>query len=107
VAEYTAAPVFMDAEAKCRHQWVIEFAEQPDSVERFARILDETLQTINSDYEAKRHKNITLQPLEIVVARPQLFHDWLKEKGKLGGQHKVPRLSNNRDYIDEILKMNH
>jgi hypothetical protein len=107
VAEYTAAPVFMDAEAKCRHQWVIEFAEQPDSVERFARILDETLQTINSDYEAKRHKNITLQPLEIVVARPQLFHDWLKEKGKLGGQHKVPRLSNNRDYIDELLKMNH
>jgi hypothetical protein len=97
VAEYTAAPVFMDAEAKCRHQWVIEFAEQPDSVERFARILDETLQTINSDYEAKRHKNITLQPLEIVVARPQLFHDWLK----------VPRLSNNRDYIDELLKMNH
>jgi hypothetical protein len=107
VAEYTAAPVFMDAQAKCRHQWVIEFAVQPDSVEHFAEVLDQTLQTINSDYEAKRHKNITLQPLEIVTARPHLFHDWLKEKGKLGGQHKVPRLSNNRDYIEEILTLNH
>jgi hypothetical protein len=75
-------------------------------VEHFAEVLDRTLQTINSYYEAKRHKNITLQPLEIVVARPQLFHDWLKEKGKLGGQHKVPRLSNNREYIDEIIKLN-
>jgi hypothetical protein len=106
VADYTAAPVFMDAQAKCRHQWLIEFAVMPDSVEHFAEVLDRTLQTINSDYEAKRHKNITLQPLEIVVARPQLFHDWLKEKGKLGGQHKVPRLSNNREYIDEIIKLN-
>ncbi len=107
VAEYSAAPVFMDADAKCRHQWVIEFAVMPDSVERFAEILDNTLQEINSDYEAKRHKNITLQPLEIVVARPKLFHDWLKEKGKLGGQHKVPRLSNSREYIEEILSLNH
>jgi len=107
VADYTAAPVFMDAEAKCRHQWVIEFAVMPDSVEKFAQILDASLQEINSDYEAKRYKNITLQPLEIVVARPKLFHDWLKEKGKLGGQHKVPRLSNNREYIDELLSLNH
>jgi hypothetical protein len=106
VAEYTAAPVFMDAQAKCRHQWLIEFAVMPDSVEHFAEVLDRTLQTINSDYEAKRHKDITLQMLEVVTARPQLFHDWLKVKGKLGGQHKVPRLSNNRDYIDEILKLN-
>ncbi|MBO4999557.1 MAG: GH3 auxin-responsive promoter family protein, partial [Bacteroidaceae bacterium] len=107
VAEYSAAPVFMDAEAKCRHQWLIEFAVMPDSLEKFAEILDKTLQEINSDYEAKRHKNITLQPLEIVVARPKLFHDWLKEKGKLGGQHKVPRLSNNREYIEEMLRINH
>lgn len=107
IADYTAAPVFMDADAKCRHQWLIEFAVQPDSLERFAEVLDTSLQEINSDYEAKRHKNITLQPLEIVPARPKLFHDWLKSKGKLGGQHKVPRLSNNRDYIDELLRLNH
>ena len=107
VAEYTAAPVFMGADAKCRHQWLIEFAVMPDSLEKFADVLDKTLQEINSDYEAKRYKNITLQPLEIVVARPHLFHDWLKEKGKLGGQHKVPRLSNNREYIEEMLSLNH
>ena len=106
IADYTAAPVFMDAEAKCRHQWLIEFAVQPDSMDKFAQVLDNALQEINSDYEAKRYKNITLQPLEIVEARPQLFHDWLKGKGKLGGQHKVPRLSNARDYIDELLSMN-
>ncbi len=106
VAEYTAAPVFMDADAKCRHQWLIEFAVQPDSLQKFAEILDKSLQEINSDYEAKRYKNITLQPLEIVEARPHLFHDWLKGKGKLGGQHKVPRLSNTRDYIDELLSLN-
>lgn len=107
VLEYTAAPVFMDADAKCRHQWLIEFSVMPDSLEKFRDILDRSLQEINSDYEAKRHKDITLQKLEIIVARPNLFHDWLKQKGKLGGQHKVPRLSNNRNYIDEILQLNH
>lgn len=106
VLEYTAAPVFMDAKGKCRHQWVIEFAKEPSSLSDFARILDGKLQEINSDYEAKRHKDITLQELEIIPARPNLFHDWLKQKGKLGGQHKVPRLSNNRDYIEEMLKLN-
>ena len=106
VLEYSAAPVFMDANAKCRHQWLIEFSTMPDSVEHFRRVLDTSLQEINSDYEAKRHKDITLQELELIVARPNLFHDWLKEKGKLGGQHKVPRLSNNRDYIEEMLKLN-
>ena len=106
IADYTAAPVFMDSDAKCRHQWLIEFAVLPDSTERFARILDRALQQINSDYEAKRYKDITLQPLEVVVARKNLFHDWLKEKGKLGGQHKVTRLSNTREYIDELLRLN-
>lgn len=107
VQEYTAAPVFMDANGKCRHQWLIEFANEPESLTDFANILDKTLQEINSDYEAKRYKNITLQPLEIIVARKGVFNDWLKSKGKLGGQHKIPRLSNTRDYIDEILSMNH
>ncbi|MCM1312461.1 MAG: GH3 auxin-responsive promoter family protein [Bacteroides sp.] len=103
VTDYTAAPIFMDANAKCRHQWVIEFAKMPDSIDEFAKILDRSLQAINSDYEAKRHKNITLQPLEIVVARKGLFEEWLKGKGKLGGQHKIPRLSNSREYIEELL----
>lgn len=106
VLEYSAAPVFMDMNGKCRHQWLVEFAVMPDSVERFAKILDDTLKTVNSDYEAKRYKDIALQPLELIVARPGLFNDWLKSKGKLGGQHKVPRLSNNRTYIEEMLKLN-
>ena len=106
VQEYTAAPVFMDADARCRHQWLIEFAKEPASIEEFTEILDVTLQQINSDYEAKRFKNKTMQKLEIIVARKGLFNDWLKSKGKLGGQHKVPRLSNSRQYIEELLKMN-
>jgi GH3 auxin-responsive promoter family protein len=106
VLEYTAAPVFMDSEAKCRHQWLIEFSRQPSSLDAFAKTLDQRLQQLNSDYEAKRHKDITLQQLEVVVARPNLFNDWLKSKGKLGGQHKVPRLGNSRKNIDELLQMN-
>ena len=106
VLEYSAAPVFMDSNAKCRHQWLIEFSKMPDSVEHFRHVLDKALQSINSDYEAKRHKDITLQELEIITARPNLFHDWLKQKGKLGGQHKVPRLSNNREHIESMLKLN-
>ena len=106
VQEYTAAPVFMDANAQCRHQWLIEFAKEPSSMEEFTEALDSSLQHINSDYEAKRYKNKTMQRLEIVVARKNLFNDWLKSKGKLGGQHKVPRLSNSRQYIEELMNMN-
>ena len=106
VKDYTAAPIFMDAQAKCRHQWVVEFAKMPGDVEDFAQILDRSLQAINSDYEAKRYKNVTLQPLEIITARQGLFDDWLRSKGKLGGQHKIPRLSNSRQYIDELIAMN-
>ena len=106
VLDYTVAPIFMNAQGKCSHQWVIEFAREPDSLERFNDILDQSLQQINSDYEAKLYKDITLQKLEIVVARKGLFNDWLKQKGKLGGQHKVPRLCNNRTYIEEILSLN-
>lgn len=106
VREYTAAPVFMDETGKCRHQWVIEFAKMPTNVGEFATILDRTLQNLNSDYEAKRYKNITLQPLEIIVGRTNLFHDWLSSKGKLGGQHKVPRLANNRAIIEEVIALN-
>ena len=107
VLEYTAAPVFMDDKGHCRHQWLIEFARPPADLAQFAATLDRHLQEINSDYEAKRFKDITLQPLEVVVARPGLFSAWLKQRGKLGGQHKVPRLSNSREHIDPLLQLNY
>lgn len=106
VEEYTAAPVFMDADGHCRHQWLVEFRREPEDLQSFAQALDRALQTINSDYEAKRYKDLTLQCLEIVKARPGLFNAWLKSRGKLGGQHKVPRLSNNREIIEQILALN-
>jgi len=106
VLEYTAAPVYMDNQARCRHQWLIEFSKAPADLSQFASLLDRRLQEINSDYEAKRYKNITLQHLEIVEARQGLFNEWMKLRGKLGGQNKVPRLSNNRDIIDQLLKLN-
>ena len=103
--EYTAAPVFMDEHAKCRHQWLIEFARAPKDIGEFEQILDKKLQQLNSDYEAKRSHDITLQHLEVIVARKDLFNDWLKMKGKLGGQHKIPRLSNERKHIEELLML--
>ena len=106
VLEYTAAPVFMDAQAKCRHQWLIEFSKSPNDLAQFATLLDQRLQELNSDYEAKRYKDITLQQLEIIPARQGLFNDWLKQRGKLGGQNKVPRLSNTREHIDQLLRLN-
>ena len=106
IVDYSAAPVFMDEHAKCRHQWLIEFAKMPDDLDKFAKILDDTLKEVNSDYEAKRQNDLALQPLEIIVARRNLFHDWLDNKGKLGGQHKIPRLSNTREYMEEMLKLN-
>ena len=106
VKEYTAAPVFMDEKARCHHQWLVEFVQEPADLEQFARLLDERLQQVNSDYEAKRFKNITLQPLELVKARPGLFDEWMKQRGKLGGQNKVPRLSNTREHIEQLLSLN-
>lgn len=104
VKDYTAAPVFMDSEGKCRHQWLVEFAKEPETpVNDFALRLDEALRRINSDYDAKRYHDITLQPLEIIAVPAGTFDLWLKSKGKLGGQHKVPRLSNDRKIVDDIL----
>ncbi|MDR0507506.1 MAG: GH3 auxin-responsive promoter family protein [Dysgonamonadaceae bacterium] len=105
VSEYTAAPVYMSSEMKGRHQWLIEFDRAPESVELFTSALDAALQELNSDYEAKRYKNITLEMPEITIARKGLFHDWLKKKNKMGGQHKVPRLNNTRDVIEDILRL--
>jgi len=106
IKEYTVAPVYMSSESRGKHQWLIEFEEEPVSLAEFTAVLDKTLQSLNSDYEAKRYKNMTLEAPHITIARKNLFYDWLKQKGKLGGQHKIPRLSNNREYIDALLEMN-
>ncbi len=105
VSEYTAAPVFMNEQGQCRHQWLVEFSQMPQDVEHFATLLDNALQQLNSDYEAKRHKDITLQRLELIAVPKGTFTQWLKMKGKLGGQHKVPRLSNERNIVEEILQL--
>jgi hypothetical protein len=105
VVDYTVAPIFMKGKEKGAHEWMIEFKNNPTDVASFAKILDETLQTLNSDYEAKRYNNMTLNPLVINVARPNLFYDWLKEHDKLGGQHKIPRLSNERTYLEYLKRL--
>lgn len=105
VIDYTVAPVFMQGREKGAHEWIIEFRHAPDDAEHFRTVLDEALQTLNSDYEAKRYNNMTLNPLVLNVARPKLFYDWLKEQDKLGGQHKIPRLSNERHYLEQLKAM--
>ncbi len=106
IREYTAAPVYANSGQKGRHQWLIEFEHPPDNLKHFNDILDNTLKTLNSDYEAKRYKSIALDKPEIIVARNNQFYDWLKSRGKMGGQHKIPRLSNNREHMDNLLKFN-
>ena len=106
IKEYTVAPLFKLNIAKGCHQWLIEFEKIPKSLPEFAELLDKELQRVNSDYEAKRYKEISLQPLEIVIAKKGLFYDWLKSKGKLGGQHKIPRLNNDRIIMNELLQLN-
>ena len=106
IVDYTAAPIFMDGKKKGAHEWMIEFKTPPKDLDSFAEILDKNLQNLNSDYEAKRFNNMTLNRLKIHQAKEKLFYDWLKKQDKLGGQHKIPRLSNKRDYLEELLKMN-
>jgi len=106
IREYSAAPVFTETNKQGTHQWLIEFAKEPDDLEHFTEILDNTLKTLNSDYEAKRYKNLNLVMPEIVKIKDGIFYKWLKKKGKLGGQHKVPRLSNTREFVDEIIEIN-
>ncbi len=105
IVDYTVAPVFMNGKEKGAHEWIIEFKKVPTNIDIFQKTLDETLQTLNSDYEAKRYNNMTLNPLIINVAKPNLFYDWLKKQDKLGGQHKIPRLSNTRDYLEQLKNM--
>jgi hypothetical protein len=106
ITDYTGAPIFMNGKENGAHEWIFEFSKEPADLVQFETIFDEQLQSINSDYEAKRYKNITLKKPVIHVAKPNLFYQWLQSKGKLGGQNKVPRLSNDREYIDPLLEMN-
>lgn len=104
VNDYTVAPVYFSQNSNGAHEWLIEFVNPPENLEAFAYELDCALKNINSDYEAKRHKDIALRMPVITAVEKHVFNNWLKSKGKLGGQHKVPRLSNDRNYIDEIKK---
>ncbi|WP_185869537.1 GH3 auxin-responsive promoter family protein [Blattabacterium cuenoti] len=105
IQEYTAGPVYINHEKSGAHEWIIEFKKHPKNLCEFRDILDNELKFLNSDYEIKRYKNIVLRSPIIYVARNGLFYDWLKKHKKLGGQNKIPRLSNNRKYIDSILRM--
>ena len=105
VKDYTVAPIFMKVKEKGAHEWMIEFKKHPENIKLFQKTLDENLQSVNSDYEAKRYNNMTLNQLKINVARENLFYDWLSVNDKLGGQHKIPRLSNERDYLEQLKQM--
>jgi len=105
VKDYTACPIYFKGEEAGGHEWIIEFETQPDDFERFIDVLDETLREINSDYDAKRFKDMALRRPKIHNAPVDTFYKWLKSRGKLGGQHKVPRLANERKYVDEILEL--
>lgn len=105
VVDYTVAPIFMKDKEKGAHEWIIEFKNAPEDIVKFSQALDENIQAVNSDYEAKRYNNMTLNPLVMNVARENLFYDWLKQQDKLGGQHKVPRLSNERTYLESLLQL--
>jgi hypothetical protein len=106
IVDYTAGPIFMKGKEKGAHEWIIEFKKLPDDNSTFNQLLDAFLQEANSDYEAKRYNNTTLNFPKIHIARKNLFKDWLKQHDKLGGQHKIPRLSNSRDFLEELLKIN-
>ena len=106
IVDYTAAPIFMEGRKKGAHEWIIEFKIPPKDLTLFTKSLDTALIDLNSDYEAKRFNNTTLTMPKVHLARQKLFYDWLKQKNKLGGQHKVPRLSNKRNFMEELLRLN-
>jgi hypothetical protein len=105
VVDYTAAPIFFDELENGAHEWLIEFEKNPENLEQFTIALDAALQSLNSDYEAKRYKNIALRLPVVHIVPKDTFNNWLRSKGKLGGQHKIPRLSNDRKILEEILQL--
>jgi len=104
IDNFTAAPIYIEAGKKGRHQWVIEFKKEPYTIHEFLTVLDETLRSVNSDYDAKRAHDLALLPPQIDIVKAGTFYNWMKKRGKLGGQNKVPRLSNTREYVDDILE---
>lgn len=106
VKEFTGAPIFMKENKSGAHEWMIEFAKEPKNLNQFVEVFDSHLKTINSDYEAKRYKDITLGFPIVHVAKNNLFYEWMRKRSKLGGQNKVPRLSNDREYIDPLIALN-
>ena len=106
ITDFTGAPVFMKDGESGAHEWIFEFTQEPDDLERFTEVFDNYLKSVNSDYEAKRYNNMTLKKPIVHIAKPQLFYNWMSSRGKLGGQNKVPRLSNDREYIEPLLQMN-
>jgi len=105
IQDYTAGPVYFNDKTAGAHEWIIEFEQEPDDFQRFGEILDATLREINSDYDAKRYKNMALSFPIIHNAAKGSFYTWMKSRGKLGGQNKVPRLANSREYLDPLLKL--
>lgn len=103
VREYTMGPIYFSEQGKGGHEWLVEFEKEPNDIDAFSKLLDLNLQKINSDYEAKRYKNIALNPIKLRKLAAGTFYNWLKSKGKYGGQHKVPRVANHRKYVEEIL----
>jgi hypothetical protein len=107
IIEYTGAPIYMNENENGAHEWIFEFGVLPQNLDYFVEVFDNHLKAINSDYEAKRYNNITLKKPKVHVAKENLFYTWMERKGKLGGQNKVPRLSNTREFIDPLLALNH
>ena len=105
IDNFTAGPVYLESRSKGGHEWVIEFLKEPNDLNRFIKSLDDTLKTLNSDYEAKRQSDLALVAPKVHVAPQGTFYEWMKRRGKLGGQNKVPRLSNDRTHLEDILSM--
>ncbi len=106
ILEFTGAPIYMKDNEKGAHEWMIEFQKEPEDLNQFITVFDEALKTINSDYEAKRYKNLSLELPHMVVAKEGLFYEWMRIRGKIGGQNKIPRLANDREYIDQLIELN-
>ncbi len=105
ISNFTAGPVYLGSNKKGGHEWIIEFDRQPEDLAQFIDILDQTLKEVNTDYQAKRYRDIALVAPKVHLAPKGTFYQWMKKRGKLGGQNKVPRLSNHREYLEEILKL--
>jgi len=106
ISEYTGGPIYMKDKQKGAHEWIVEFEKLPNDLDHFILLFDGALKTINSDYEAKRHKSLSLEMPHFVIAKKGLFYEWMKNRGKMGGQNKIPRLANDRQYLDELIELN-